>query len=479
MMRYRITCALFFLLIVKAASSQHDPINNYNILFDKVITSDRTIPVVEYKGPLPHPRRKAESNNLVFDPEYVSMTGTVRAKMNDHRYSHQAKIKFLKDAMAYKEKDLLAYIEDYPSDYIAKHADALQLVKDYLFKGPNSENRWLEFRIRNSMPGYVELMEEYVKNRPTLQKISLNEGELMGRLLLAGKEKIAFELMKAHVDDWLAGKIKYIHCNDRENDTNIWDLFCFSRNNDIRTEARSLFWKCMEHKWSPYEYDLAVYLDEKRATALKELNKDKEVVKFYTGNDKRVLDAPQVVADLKSFGLGEVPPSPDLPDYWKFACWRRGFDWSMQRVFSKTDLVRRPTVKDHGCPVPYKTNCWIWFEPMLENIGIYDIEAQEVVEKVADGYTYKLFICSNEAAYKLEFKDAEEECIIFQAQRIIKMINLLLIKKGVKERFVEVATNEENYMLGFFEPRLIKPFFNKYETACFAVHKGDAFDKLK
>jgi len=79
--------------------------NTYNEVFDKVLTTDRTIPVVEYKGALPRPRRRPENTSLVFDPERVSMSETVWWKMNDPRYSDVAKIKFRKDVIAYKEKD--------------------------------------------------------------------------------------------------------------------------------------------------------------------------------------------------------------------------------------------------------------------------------------------------------------------------------------------------------------------------------------
>jgi hypothetical protein len=101
------------LFIVHTSMSQNGPqsysspsANTYNEIFDKVVAGDRTIPVVEYKGALPKPRRQPAGTSLVFDPERVSFSSTVRGKLNDHRYSDQAKIMFLKDVIAYKEHDI-------------------------------------------------------------------------------------------------------------------------------------------------------------------------------------------------------------------------------------------------------------------------------------------------------------------------------------------------------------------------------------
>jgi hypothetical protein len=485
MKRSLIAFNLFFLLIANASRSQNAPqtnsANTYNEVFDKVLTTDRTIPVVEYKGALPRPRRQPENTSLVFDPERVSFSSTVRGKLNDHRYSDQAKIKFLKDVMAYKESDILADIEDYPSEYLVKNPEALQLIKDYFLKQPAGKEtvgqyRWLRFQVNNAMPGYVELMEDYVKKRPSLQIICNFEGELVLRLIQAGRERIALDFMKVQVDEWMAGKKKYLYHGDREIDKNVFDLFCFSKNNDIRTEARQMLWKCLAHEWDMDLHVLAFYLDEKKAA---ELNKSKETFVPFGGNEKRIFDGAQVVRDLKLFGLGIVTPAPDLPEYWQFQVWRKGFDYKMQRIFAEIDRVRRPRRSKGDYPVHYNTVSWIWFEPILERIGIYDIEVQEVVEKTNDGFAYKLYGISNEATYKLEYKVLEAECQVERKQLVVKMINLLLMKKNVKERWVEVAAGEYFNMFGLFEPQKIKPFFNKYQTNCYAVYEGDEFDKLK
>jgi hypothetical protein len=296
------------------------------------------------------------------------------------------------------------------------------------------------------------------------------------RLIQAGRERIALDFMKVQVDEWLAGKEKYLYHGDREIDENVFDLFCFSKNNDIRTEARQMLWKCLEHEWDMTLHILAFYLDEKRAN---ELNKSKETFQPFAVTEKRIFDGPQVVADLKLFGLGVVTPAPDLPEYWQFQVWRRGFDYKMQRIFAEINRVRRPTKTKGDYPVHYNTVSWIWFEPILEGIGIYDIEVQEVVEKTKDGFAYALYGISNEATYKLEYKVLEPECQVERLQLVVKMINLLLMKKKVKERWVEVAAGEYFYMFGLFEPQKIKPFFNKYQTNCYAVYQGDEFDKLK
>lgn len=74
--------------------------------------------------------------------------------------------------------------------------------------------RWLRFRINNAMPGYVELMEDYVKKRSTLQTTYNFEGEMILRLIQAGRERIALDFMKVQVDEWLAGKEKPVYQGD-------------------------------------------------------------------------------------------------------------------------------------------------------------------------------------------------------------------------------------------------------------------------
>jgi hypothetical protein len=494
MMIYRIAASMALLLIVKASMSQHGPqtypsgtsANNFNEAFDKVITSDRTIPVVEYNGTLLRPRRKPPGNVLVFDPEINSISESIRTRTNESRYPVQARIQFLKDVIAWKGEDALRNIEDHPSDFIATNPEALQLIKDYFLKNPKEhyqtpQNRWLEFQVVNSMPGYIDVIEEYINRRDTLKAVFSGEGMLAYRLIIASREKKAFELMQIHTADWLAGKIKYLYHGDRENNANIFDLFCFSQNNEIRTEARKLLWQCLERDWNEDLHVLALYLDENRAVELKDKQpvKKKRSVQAAYGTDKRIFNGPQVVTDLKQFGLGNFPPVPDLPDYWQFAVWRKGYDDNMQKIFTKSKFVRRPSLITSSYPADYQKLSWIWFEPIMERIGIYDIEVQEKVEKLDSVFVYKLFISSNEATYKLEFTVAEPECQVEHMQRVVKVINLLLMKKGVKERWVEVATGENFRLFGLFEPAKLKPFFNKYGTSCFALYKGDAFDQLK
>jgi hypothetical protein len=115
--------------------------NTYNEIFDRVVAGDRTIPVVEYKGDLPKPRRQPESTSLVFDPELISISFTVREKLNDRRYTDQAKIQFLKGVIAWKKKDILTSIEREPCQYMVTNPEALQLVKDYFLKQPAPKNK--------------------------------------------------------------------------------------------------------------------------------------------------------------------------------------------------------------------------------------------------------------------------------------------------------------------------------------------------
>jgi hypothetical protein len=52
------------------------------------------------------------------------------------------------------------------------------------------------------------------------------------------------------------------------------------------------------------------------------------------------------------------------------------------------------------------------------------------------------------------------------------MINLLLMKKGVKERLIELEYHHYGLRFGIFEPDKIKPLLDKYHVRCFAVGNG-------
>lgn len=57
-------------------------------------------------------------------------------------------------------------------------------------------------------------------------------------------------------------------------------------------------------------------------------------------------------------------------------------------------------------------------------------------------------------------------------QRLVKMINLLLMKKDVKERLIELEYHHYGLQFGLFEPDKIKPLLDKYYVRCFAVGNG-------
>lgn len=183
----------------------------------------------------------------------------------------------------------------------------------------------------------------------------------------------------------------------------------------------------------------------------------------------RIFDLNKAIADIKEADLGDLRLDTA---YWQFKCSLNGFDNSYNRfddnfrdVLNQTGLIRH-----FGYQSNYKDLFNSQFESLLVKAGIRDIEVYESVPDHKDRGVYKLYVRSNEAVYKLEFKI--KELVPLYPQRLMKMINLLLMKKRVKERFIELESHYFGLEFGLFEPDKIKPLLDKYHVRCFAVGNG-------
>ncbi len=68
---------------------------------------------------------------------------------------------------------------------------------------------------------------------------------------------------------------------------------------------------------------------------------------------------------------------------------------------------------------------------------------------------------------------------MYQVQRLVKMLNMILMKKNIKERLIEIQTDEKHVVFVLFEPQLMKPYLNKYQMGGHALSKDDAFSLMK
>jgi hypothetical protein len=139
-------------------------------------------------------------------------------------------------------------------------------------------------------------------------------------------------------------------------------------------------------------------------------------------------------------------------------------------LFNQTGLVRESAVASWSDLGHYKNLFNETFGLFLLKIGIRDIEVCEKVNKKKD--RYKVYVRSNEDVYKMTFK-TDESCELYP-QRLVKVINLLLMKKGIKERLIELDSHYRGLQFGLFEPDKVRALLDQYNVRCFAVGNGGA-----
>ncbi|HEY8895191.1 MAG TPA: hypothetical protein VIM79_10275 [Niastella sp.] len=188
----------------------------------------------------------------------------------------------------------------------------------------------------------------------------------------------------------------------------------------------------------------------------------------------RFLDVTETIADIKKAGVADVQLNTEYYRYIGLQDWYSDsygvFDENFNLILTQTGLIRDICITCFGKPASYKQLFNEKFEALLVKIGVWDIELHEEIIRYKTGYLYKLVVRSNEAAYKMEFEGNEYGP--FHPQRLVKLINLLLMKKGVKERFIELDYHHYGLEFGLFEPDRIKPLLDKYYVRCFAVGNG-------
>lgn len=195
----------------------------------------------------------------------------------------------------------------------------------------------------------------------------------------------------------------------------------------------------------------------------------------------RIFDVDTVVADIKRSGIADLQLNTD---FWKYNCSLFGFagrfNDNFNDVFKQTGLIRDVCLSCYDSPASYKKLFNAQFEALLVKTGVRDIQVHEEITESKEGHLYKLYVRSNEAACKMEFET--EEHGPFFPQRLVKMINLLLMKKGVKERFIELEYQYDGLEFGLFEPDKIKPLLDKYNVRCYVVgnkYKWDTVGKVE
>ena len=546
--RISIFAALLFVAKFSVAQNSQQPSpRSFNSIFDSLIINDNFfIPVSEYKDSLIHDVIPVR-DSLVYNPDHFYMDH-LQPIFDSPNYTDKEKIEFIKRALLDTQRRSLLTVETEVIEFWKKNDEARLLMDNY-FKEQHCESktdpaehyRHFKFIIKNDLPGSIELIEEYINNRPSLKIKYQYENELAYRLIKAGKERCALEFMQLVVADYIADENGYLDKGWRDEDTNVFDLLCFSNNGVIRNEARALLWSCLYRVVSeglPHTdlFELAWYLNEKDANDYlqkrfqywKTLNLDKPgqfftscsgaplggprttmsyfyfmrayspwliktigddfwaeletrktYIDHYWGNrylsqireenakftKQKHLDIHELVADLKQFEPGISTQKQDLIE-------NSDFKYSLPQYAPDFFSVLRQTGLTYQ--FPYYANSYSSlfstpFKAFLAKKGITDIDAQESVTPNNGRYLHQVIIRSNETAYMKE-SFTQEIYTNFQPAALAKMVNLLLMKKKIKERLILINGNG-SVEYGLFEPEKLKLLLNKYNIHCYDLDK--------
>lgn len=82
----------------------------------------------------------------------------------------------------------------------------------------------------------------------------------------------------------------------------------------------------------------------------------------------------------------------------------------------------------------------------------------------------KIFVRSKEGIYVKEYSKVEYDERV-QVRTVAQMINLLLMKKNIKERLIEIGGIGNIGTYGLFEPEKLKLFFDKYSVDNYELDK--------
>jgi hypothetical protein len=283
-----------------AQNNQQPSFRSFNNIFDSLIINDSTIPVIEYKDSL----LELVRDSLVYDLQ-KSYCGRENELLDGHYFTNGEKIRYLKNA--YNHSNDFCNIENKVIEFWKKNNEAKKIMDTLYSKvhcelsnDPRQHYRYFDFITNNALPGSVEMMEEYIKNRPTLKIKHDFEYELIYRLILAGKENTALDFLKVLVADYKDGKIKNLLYGSREFDTNVFDLLCFSNNSAIRSEALKLAWTYYEA--SNELFELVWYLDKQNVILYLQ-----KKFQYYTTLDLGIIEP----ADQLNKQRQKLPDAPD------------------------------------------------------------------------------------------------------------------------------------------------------------------------
>jgi len=234
---------------------------NLNALFDDDIKKDDTYKIVTSATfPKSEFAARRSTKTLTYSKDLKLENNNLKAILDDTAYSETEKIAFIQDVLADTSRDVFEYVCYKSIGFWRSSPKATELIEGY-FKSKAFEKsddtfikyKHFEFRTRNLYPDAYDSIVDYFKKTLglTRKKRYVHEADLLYRLIKLGKEREALQYLELLIKEYLNGQADVIHFDLQDApsfEKNVFDLLCFSNDQEIAKKATDLLFEVLGSK---------------------------------------------------------------------------------------------------------------------------------------------------------------------------------------------------------------------------------------
>lgn len=185
-----------------------------------------------------------------------------------------------------------------------------------------------------------------------------------------------------------------------------------------------------------------------------------------------------LMADLTAIGFFTEQMIHEVSLTDRFEIWSyNDFEMSFGEWLDRSGLATRFAGDGATIPADYVRLFERKFQPLLENLGIANIRVAQYTEKTGENeFEYTVYVYSEDKVYCHTY---DAEGMDWQTpQKLVKMINMMLSHRSVKERLIDISVSDEQKLFALFEPGLLVPVLLRYGLSVLAVHSDDQFSTI-
>ncbi len=175
-----------------------------NARFDSLVIADTTVDIIR-TNEFPESQYvnkkvdKAGTAQLKYSPDKELTLFSLLEVLDAPKYTEKAKIDFIKDALADTSRNAFLFLNHFDIDFWRTSPEATQLIEGYFkrmaFEKNGKPYEYFAFRTKSLYPEAYQLIRDYIARRDTLKNKYEDEGDLVYRLAVLGKEDEAVKFL--------------------------------------------------------------------------------------------------------------------------------------------------------------------------------------------------------------------------------------------------------------------------------------------